>query len=66
MDYFSQRDSDQKNSEDVLFDMFRNTTTDTIPVGKFLAALRTSGIRMTDPRIQGMQIERKKALLNVK
>lgn len=50
----SQRDSDQKNSEDVLFDMFRSSTSDTLPVGKFLAALRTSGIRMNDPRIQEM------------
>lgn len=53
--YCSQRDSDQKNSEDVLFDMFRSSTSDTLPVGKFLAALRTSGIRMNDPRIQGTQ-----------
>ncbi|XP_037035921.1 glutaminase liver isoform, mitochondrial isoform X2 [Bradysia coprophila] len=50
----SQRDSDQKNSEDVLFDMFRSSTSDTLPVGKFLAALRTSGIRMNDPRIHEM------------
>ncbi len=34
--------------------MFRNSTSDTLAVGKFLAALRTSGIRMNDPRIQGM------------
>ncbi|KAJ6642392.1 Glutaminase kidney isoform, mitochondrial, partial [Pseudolycoriella hygida] len=52
--FISQRDSDQKNSEDVLFDMFRSSTSDTLPVGKFLAALRTSGIRMNDPRIQEM------------
>lgn len=56
----SQRDSDQKNSEDVLFDMFRTTQSDTLPVGKFLAALRTSGIRMNDPRIQEMMENLKK------
>lgn len=33
----SQRDNEQKNAEDVLFDMFRNDATDTLPVGKFLA-----------------------------
>lgn len=33
--------------------MFRSSTSDTLPVGKFLAALRTSGIRMNDPRIHG-------------
>lgn len=34
--------------------MFRTSNSDTLPVGKFLAALRTSGIRMNDPRIQEM------------
>ena len=33
----SQRDSDQKNAEDVLFDMFRNESTNCLPIGKFLA-----------------------------
>lgn len=52
--YFSQRDTEQKNAEDVLFDMFRNETTNLLNIGKFLAALRTTGIRRNDPRIQEM------------
>lgn len=48
---FSQREVDQKNVEDVLFDMFSNESTGLLPMGKFLAALRTTGIRRTDPRI---------------
>lgn len=51
---FSQRDNEAKNADDVLFDMFRNETTDLLPIGKFLAALRTSGIRMNDLRIKEM------------
>lgn len=50
--YFSQRDTEQKNAEDVLFDMFRNEATNLLNIGKFLAALRTTGIRRNDPRIQ--------------
>lgn len=34
---YSQRDTDQKNAEDVLFDMFRNESTNLLPIGKFLA-----------------------------
>ncbi|XP_076222130.1 glutaminase isoform X7 [Nomia melanderi] len=47
------RDQDQAtNAEDVLFDMFKNEDTDLLPVGKFLAALRTTGLRNDDPRLQ--------------
>lgn len=59
-DYFqlfldcSQREVDQKNVEDILYEMFRNETTGLLPMGKFLAALRTTGIRRTDPRINEM------------
>lgn len=52
--FHSQREVDQKNVEDVLFDMFRNETSGLLPMGKFLAALRTTGIRRTDPRITEM------------
>lgn len=52
--YSSQREVDQKNVEDVLFEMFRNESTQLLPMGKFLAALRTTGIRRTDPRINEM------------
>ncbi|XP_049533888.1 glutaminase liver isoform, mitochondrial isoform X1 [Anopheles darlingi] len=49
-----QRDSDKKHSEDQLFQMFKNKETNTVNMGKFLAELRTIGIRRTDPRIQEM------------
>lgn len=35
--YFSQRENDQKQADDILFDMFRNEDTDIIQIGKFLA-----------------------------
>lgn len=35
--YYSQREQEQKNAEDVLFDMFRNEDSGLIPIGKFLA-----------------------------
>jgi glutaminase len=50
----SQRDADQKNVEDLLFDMFKSESTGLLPMGRFLAALRTTGIRRTDPRINEM------------
>lgn len=31
--------------------MFKNEATELVSMGKFLAALRTTGIRRTDPRI---------------
>ncbi|XP_043527047.1 glutaminase liver isoform, mitochondrial isoform X4 [Frieseomelitta varia] len=47
------RDQDQAtNAEDVLFDMFKNEDTGLLAVGKFLAALRTTGLRNDDPRLQ--------------
>ncbi|XP_015111200.1 glutaminase liver isoform, mitochondrial isoform X1 [Diachasma alloeum] len=51
--YMYTKDQDQAtNAEDVLFDMFRNEETDLLSVGKFLAALRTTGLRKNDPRLQ--------------
>lgn len=35
--FFSQRGAEQKNTEDILFDMFKSDETDTLPMGKFLA-----------------------------
>ncbi|XP_065344178.1 glutaminase liver isoform, mitochondrial-like isoform X1 [Cloeon dipterum] len=53
--FISARDQDQnKNVEDVLFDMFKNEDTDLLPVGKFLAALRSTGLRRNDPRLAEM------------
>ncbi|XP_017881293.1 glutaminase liver isoform, mitochondrial isoform X3 [Ceratina calcarata] len=47
------RDQDQAtNAEDALFDMFKNEDTGLLPIGKFLAALRTTGLRNDDPRLQ--------------
>ncbi|XP_068976598.1 glutaminase liver isoform, mitochondrial isoform X5 [Bombus flavifrons] len=51
--FLSTRDHDQAtNAEDVLFDMFKNEDTGLLAVGKFLAALRTTGLRNEDPRLQ--------------
>lgn len=52
--FISHRETDKKNSEDILFDMFRSEDAETLPIGKFLAALRTFGLRMTDPRLKEM------------
>ncbi|XP_069678114.1 glutaminase liver isoform, mitochondrial isoform X3 [Periplaneta americana] len=50
-----QESSQQPSStEDVLFDMFRNEETDLLPIGMFLAALRSTGLRKTDPRLAEM------------
>ncbi|KAK6632318.1 hypothetical protein RUM44_007359 [Polyplax serrata] len=40
-----------KSPEDVLFDMFKNKETQQLSVGKFLAALRATGIGKKDPRL---------------
>ncbi|KAG7310587.1 hypothetical protein JYU34_003380 [Plutella xylostella] len=45
-----------KNADDVLFDMFKNEETGLLPVGKFLAALRTTGIRKNDPRLKDVML----------
>lgn len=42
------------STEDVLFDMFRNQETDLLPIGMFLSALRSTGLRRTDPRLVEM------------
>ncbi|KAL1115787.1 hypothetical protein AAG570_006077 [Ranatra chinensis] len=38
----------------MLFDMFKDEESDLIPIGKFLAALRTTGLRKNDPRLAGI------------
>ncbi|XP_039295145.1 glutaminase liver isoform, mitochondrial [Nilaparvata lugens] len=40
-----------KKTEDVLFEMFKDEEKDIIHVGKFLAALRNTGLRKNDPRL---------------
>uniref|UniRef100_A0A2A4JVF2 glutaminase n=1 Tax=Heliothis virescens TaxID=7102 RepID=A0A2A4JVF2_HELVI len=42
----------QKNASDILFDMFKNETTGLVHVGKFLAALKITGIRKSDIRVK--------------
>ncbi|KAF7991695.1 hypothetical protein HCN44_010496 [Aphidius gifuensis] len=50
--YMYTKDQDNAtNAEDVLFDMFKNEETELLSVGKFLAALRTTGLRKNDPRL---------------
>ncbi|XP_047005081.1 glutaminase liver isoform, mitochondrial isoform X1 [Schistocerca americana] len=62
------RDQDQaKNAEDVLFDMFKSEENDLLPIGKFLAALRSTGLRKTDPRLSELmdnlkQVHRKSGM----
>ncbi|XP_011496078.1 PREDICTED: glutaminase kidney isoform, mitochondrial [Ceratosolen solmsi marchali] len=48
------------NAEDVMFDMFKNEETKLLHVGKFLAALRTTGLRKNDPRLQELTDNLKK------
>ncbi|KAJ9586855.1 hypothetical protein L9F63_019537 [Diploptera punctata] len=45
---------DGASTEDVLFDMFKNQESGLLPVGMFLAALRSTGLRKTDPRLNEM------------
>ncbi|KAL9876476.1 glutaminase liver isoform, mitochondrial isoform X3 [Glossina fuscipes] len=54
------REQEQRNAEDVLFDMFYNEETGFISMGKFLAALKTTGIRRNDPRIRELMDNLKK------
>ncbi|XP_012251171.2 glutaminase kidney isoform, mitochondrial isoform X4 [Athalia rosae] len=62
--YMYARDQDQvRNAEDVLFDMFKNEETGLLPVGKFLAALRSTGLRKNDPRLQELSDNLKKEQL---
>ncbi|XP_001601673.2 glutaminase liver isoform, mitochondrial isoform X2 [Nasonia vitripennis] len=59
--YMYTRDQDQAtNAEDVMFDMFKNEETGLLHVGKFLAALRTTGLRKNDPRLQELTDNLKK------
>ncbi|KOC58997.1 Glutaminase kidney isoform, mitochondrial [Habropoda laboriosa] len=63
--YIYTRDHDQAtNAEDALFDMFMNEETGLLAVGKFLAALRTTGLRSNDPRLQEFTDNLKKEHLN--
>ncbi|XP_076682225.1 glutaminase isoform X7 [Andrena cerasifolii] len=64
--YMYTRDQDQAtNAEDVLFDMFKNEETGLLPVGKFLAALRTTGLRNDDPRLQEFSDNLRKEQLKI-
>ncbi|XP_034476481.1 glutaminase liver isoform, mitochondrial isoform X3 [Drosophila innubila] len=54
------REQEQRNAEDVLFDMFASEETGLISMGKFLAGLKTTGIRRTDPRVRELMDNLKK------
>nr|CAD7195097.1 unnamed protein product [Timema douglasi] len=50
--FFSDQEHDQaNNAEDVLFEMFKNEDDGLLSIGKFLAALRSTGLRKNDPRL---------------
>ncbi|XP_039228573.1 glutaminase liver isoform, mitochondrial isoform X4 [Drosophila yakuba] len=58
--YISHREQEQRNAEDVLFDMFASEETGLISMGKFLAGLKTTGIRRNDPRVRELMENLKK------
>ncbi|XP_034651632.1 glutaminase liver isoform, mitochondrial isoform X3 [Drosophila subobscura] len=58
--YISHREQEQRNAEDVLFDMFASETTGLISMGKFLNGLKTTGIRRNDPRVRELMDNLKK------
>ncbi|XP_014762747.2 glutaminase kidney isoform, mitochondrial isoform X2 [Drosophila ananassae] len=58
--YISHREQEQRNAEDVLFDMFASEETGLISMGKFLAGLKTTGIRRNDPRVRELMDNLKK------
>ncbi|ENN81143.1 hypothetical protein YQE_02509, partial [Dendroctonus ponderosae] len=45
---------DNLRTDEVLFEMFKNEETGLLPIGKFLNALRATGLRKTDPRLKEM------------
>ncbi|XP_017147682.1 glutaminase kidney isoform, mitochondrial isoform X2 [Drosophila miranda] len=54
------REQEQRNAEDVLFDMFASEETGLISMGKFLNGLKTTGIRRNDPRVRELMDNLKK------
>ncbi|KAK9723198.1 EF-hand domain [Popillia japonica] len=58
-DYFLT--NSQEEPEKVLFDMFKNQETGLLSMGKFLAALRNTGLRKNDTRLREMMENLKKA-----
>ncbi|XP_011632823.1 glutaminase liver isoform, mitochondrial isoform X3 [Pogonomyrmex barbatus] len=63
--YMYTRDQDQAtNAEDVLFDMFKKEETGLVSVAEFLAALRITGLRKNDPRLQELTDNLKKEHAN--
>ncbi|XP_044765806.1 glutaminase kidney isoform, mitochondrial isoform X1 [Coccinella septempunctata] len=43
---------EDSHSEETLFEMFKNEETGYLPIGKFLAALKETGLRKSDPRLK--------------
>uniref|UniRef100_A0A1Y1N5E0 glutaminase n=3 Tax=Photinus pyralis TaxID=7054 RepID=A0A1Y1N5E0_PHOPY len=56
--------SDFNKPEQALFQMFKNEETGMLSMGKFLSALRTTGLRKTDPRLKEMMDNLKKMQKN--
>ncbi|XP_022914987.1 glutaminase kidney isoform, mitochondrial isoform X2 [Onthophagus taurus] len=56
-----QRSSEQDEPEGALFEMFKNQETGLLSMGKFLAALRNTGLRKNDPRLKEMMDNIKRA-----
>ncbi|XP_017769989.1 PREDICTED: glutaminase kidney isoform, mitochondrial isoform X2 [Nicrophorus vespilloides] len=54
------RSSEQEQPEDTLFEMFKNKDSGLLSMGKFLAALRSTGLRKNDPRLKEMMENLKK------
>lgn len=48
------RSAEQEQPEDTLFEMFKNKETGLLSMGKFLAALKTTGLKKVDPRLKEM------------
>ncbi|EFA11037.2 glutaminase kidney isoform, mitochondrial isoform X3 [Tribolium castaneum] len=46
--------SGENRNEDALFEMFKSEETGLLSIGKFLSALRTTGLRKSDPRLKEM------------
>ncbi|XP_967231.3 glutaminase kidney isoform, mitochondrial isoform X2 [Tribolium castaneum] len=44
----------ENRNEDALFEMFKSEETGLLSIGKFLSALRTTGLRKSDPRLKEM------------
>lgn len=54
INYILSEHQENRRTEDVLFDMFKSEETNKVPIGKFLAGLRNTGLRKNDPRLMDL------------